>query len=77
MLAILIGLQNFKKLIAAKDPKYFLDKKHRDTRAVARIKVTATVADTQQLQWWLRAMQAERLTTPIANDEKLQERQGV
>ena len=37
MLAILIGLQNFKKLIAAKDPKYFLDKKHRDTRAVARI----------------------------------------
>ncbi len=42
-----------------------------------RIKVTATVADTQQLQWWLRAMQAERLTTPIANDEKLQERQGV
>ena len=32
-----MGLKHFKESIAAKDPKYVLDKKHRDARAAARI----------------------------------------
>ena len=42
-----------------------------------RVKVTATVADTLQLQWWLRAMQAERLTPNLAESGKQQEQENV
>lgn len=42
-----------------------------------RVKVTATVADTLQLQWWLRAMQAERIIPPSAANRSQQEHQEV
>ncbi len=42
-----------------------------------RVKVTATVADTLQLQWWLRAMQAERLIPNLSESGKQQEQEKV